>query len=189
MTFNLARPAALGLAAALLLIAPAADAGKHHRQRPAAMQSAELLPAYAQECAGGCHVAYPPGMLPGASWRRIMAGLEQHYGSDASLDAATTRQIDAWLQSQTCDADNPAPACWRKGRRAMLEAPPEDRITLSAWFERKHRRIAPADWQRPDIQSAANCAACHSLAEQGDYRKRSLRMPAGMPQHQRRWRD
>jgi hypothetical protein len=29
------------------------------------------LPKYRQECAA-CHIAYPPGMLPADSWRRIL---------------------------------------------------------------------------------------------------------------------
>jgi cytochrome c553 len=180
--FTRFRPLALAFAAAALLLlllallaAPAAQAGKRERHR-AGMPPAALLPAYAQECSG-CHLAYPPGLLPGASWRRIMAGLERHYGDDASTDAATARQIGDWLQSQT-------------GRRAFSLAPPQDRITRSPWFERKHRRIAPADWQRPEIKSAANCAACHARAEQGDWRKRNVRLPEGLalqPRHG--WRD
>ena len=47
-----------------------------------------LLPRYQQECAA-CHVAFPPGMLPADSWRRLMNDLPRHFGTDASLDAAT----------------------------------------------------------------------------------------------------
>jgi mono/diheme cytochrome c family protein len=54
--------------------------------------------AYAQECAS-CHTAYPPSMLPARSWQRIMSGLGEHYGSDASLDEASARRIGAWLQA------------------------------------------------------------------------------------------
>ena len=46
---------------------------------------ADAPPAYVREC-GDCHVAYPPGLLPATSWRRLMAGLDRHYGSDASLE-------------------------------------------------------------------------------------------------------
>lgn len=34
-------------------------------------QSVPLLPKYQQECSS-CHVAYPPDMLPAASWQRLM---------------------------------------------------------------------------------------------------------------------
>ena len=38
-----------------------------------------LLPKYQQECAA-CHTAYPPGLLPAASWQRLMGGLGKHFG-------------------------------------------------------------------------------------------------------------
>ncbi len=53
---------------------------------------------YEQECAG-CHIAYPAGMLPAASWQRIMSTLSKHYGADASLDEATTREIGGFLKA------------------------------------------------------------------------------------------
>jgi mono/diheme cytochrome c family protein len=157
------------LAAATLLIAawPAARADEQ-RQLPGDMPK-----AYTQECAA-CHTAYPPGMLPQASWRRIMAGLDRHYGVDASLDTATLRQLDGWLQTHAGTA------------RRVREAPPQDRITRSAWFERKHRDFDPAVWRHASVRSAANCAACHPGAERGDYDDDRLRMPAGLPQPQRR---
>ena len=54
----------------------------------------QALPRYAQECAA-CHMAYPPGLLPAASWHRIMGRLERHFGSEASLDEASVREIGA----------------------------------------------------------------------------------------------
>lgn len=136
-----------------------------------------VLPAYTQECAA-CHTAYPPGMLPASSWRRIMGGLEQHYGTDASLDAATVQQIGNWLQAHA-----------GTGRR-VADAPPQDRITRSDWFQRKHHDVAPAVWQLPSVKSAANCAACHTGAERGDFDDDGLRMPDGLTAAQRRaWRD
>ena len=63
MRFDLSRRHLLPLTAALTLLAPGAQA-----------DSGRLLPrdmpaAYRQECAS-CHTAYPPGMLPAASWQR-----------------------------------------------------------------------------------------------------------------------
>lgn len=134
-------------------------------------------PAYTQEC-GACHVAYPPGLLPASSWQRVMGGLERHYGSDASLDPALTQQLSAWLQAHA-----------GTGQR-VAEAPPQDRITRSAWFERKHRQIEPAVWQLPSVKSAANCAACHVGAEKGRFDDDELRMPAGLTPRQRgAWAD
>lgn len=122
-----------------------------------------LLARYVQEC-GTCHVAYPPALLPAASWQRLMGGLGKHYGSDAQLDPATVGELSRWL---TANAG---------GKRARSE-PPEDRITRSAWFVREHDEISLATWRLPSVRSAANCAACHTGAEQGSYREREIRVP------------
>ncbi|MBL8346549.1 MAG: diheme cytochrome c, partial [Rubrivivax sp.] len=117
---------------------------------------ADMPKAYTQECAS-CHPAYPPGLLPRASWSRVMAGLGQHYGTDASLDATLTKQIEAWLLAHAGTS------------RKVSGAPPDDRITRSAWFERKHRHVQPATWRLPSVKSAASCGACHGGADEGDY--------------------
>lgn len=123
-----------------------------------------LLPRYASECAS-CHIAYPPGMLPAASWNRLMQDLPRHFGTDASVDAATSKELSQWLATHAGT------------HKRVREVPPEDRITRSAWFIREHRELAPATWQRPMIRSAANCAACHTEAEQGDFDEHRVRIP------------
>ena len=115
---------------------------------------------YKQECSG-CHVAYAPRMLPAPSWQRIMSNLNHHFGTDASLDSADVKQISAWLVQSA-------------GTR---EAPPEDRITRSAWFVRKHDEVPAATWKRASIKSASNCAACHTRADQGDFNEHAVRIP------------
>lgn len=149
-----------------------AHADGHRRMAPS-----QMLPAYTQECAS-CHTAYPPGMLPASSWKRIMTGLDRHYGTDASLDDATVKQIGAWLQANA-----------GTGRR-VSEAPPEDRITRSAWFQHKHDEIAPSVWKLASVKSAANCSACHTGADRGDYDEDNIRMPAGASGRSRHfWND
>jgi hypothetical protein len=141
------------------------------------LQPRLVLPAYQQECAS-CHLAYPAGLLPASSWTRIMSGLDKHFGTDASLDAATARQIGAWLQTHA------------GSYKRVSEAPPQDRITRSAWFERKHRKIVPAVWQHASVKTAANCAACHTAAAQGDFDEDRLRFPPGLDKrYQNAFRD
>lgn len=122
-----------------------------------------LLAAYKSECSS-CHVAYPVGLLPAASWQRLMTHLPKHFGTDASLDAATTKQISDWLMANG-------------GGRRAAEAPPEDRITKGRWFIREHDEVAADVWKRPAIKSAANCAACHTQAAEGSFRERDIRIP------------
>jgi mono/diheme cytochrome c family protein len=132
---------------------------------------------YLKECAA-CHVAYAPGALPAASWRSIVAGLERHYGTDASLDDASAARIDEWLQRNA--------GTWKRVR----EAPPQDRITRSGWFERKHRKVEAAAWRHESVKSAANCGACHVGAERGHFDDDDLRVPPGLPTRYRgAWTD
>jgi hypothetical protein len=122
------------------------------------------LPEYTQECAS-CHLAFPPGLLPAASWRRVIDNLPRHYGGDASLDPALTRKLSAWLEASA-----------GAGKRAR-EQPPEDRITRAAWFVREHDEVSAATWKLPAVKSPANCHACHTQAEQGDFSERHIRTP------------
>ena len=164
MTTPSTRSRARRLTTALLTALPAWPALADGVRLPA-----QVPPAYRSEC-GACHVAYPPGLLPAASWQRLMGSLERHYGTDASLDPATVRQLATWLQAHA-----------GTGKRVGPEPPPQDRITRSAWFERKHRQLDDAVWRLPSVKSAANCAACHGGAEQGRFDAHDLRMPAGLP--------
>jgi Dihaem cytochrome c len=137
------------------------------------LQQGPVLPSYQREC-GSCHLAYPAGLLPASSWRRIIDGLDRHFGTDASLDTQSTRQIGAWLQAHAAE----------RGRLAAL--PAQDRITRSAWFERTHRRIDASVWQSASVKTAANCAACHAGAAQDDFDEERLRIPPGLDARQRR---
>jgi hypothetical protein len=119
---------------------------------------------YKQECAA-CHMAYPPGLLPAPSWRRIVDGLGQHYGSDASLEPGQVQQIGTWLQAKA-GTD-----------KRVREEPVEDRITRSAWFVRKHREVAPSVWRRASVKSAAQCTACHTHADSGNFDEHQVRIP------------
>jgi mono/diheme cytochrome c family protein len=125
------------------------------------------LKAYQQECAA-CHMAYPPGLLPAASWQRLMDNLPRHFGTDASLDPATLQTLSAYLASNAGSfkkvARNPSP-------------PPEDRISRAAWFVHEHDEVPASAWQRKSIGSASNCAACHVNAAQGSFSEREIRIP------------
>lgn len=135
---------------------------------------AQVPAAYRQEC-GSCHLAYPPGLLPAASWQRLMGGLHKHFGTDASLDPATVQSLAGWLQAHAGT------------RRSAATPPPQDRITQSAWFLRKHRQVDdPLVWRHASVKSAANCAACHTQAEQGRFDDDALTFPRGLDARFRR---
>ena len=125
-----------------------------------------VLPAYAQECTS-CHMAYPPAFLPAASWQRLMGNLGKHFGTDASLDAATNRAISTWLKDKAGTY------------KRVKEEPPQDRISQSAWFLRKHREgEVPANvWKRASVGSPSNCGACHGGADKGNFDEHQVRIP------------
>ena len=151
--------------------------GMSAAQADGSRMPAKILPSYTAECAA-CHTAYPPGMLPAPSWQRIMKGLDQHYGSDASLDAKTVAEIGQWLQTHAGTY------------KRVSEEPPQDRLPKSASFRHNHRKIESAVWQPPSVQSAANCAACHTGTEQGFFDDDHLKRPAGLSTRQSRaWND
>lgn len=136
--------------------------GGENRGKP--LQPAQINAKFQQECST-CHIAYSPGLLPAESWRKVMAGLDKHFGSDASLDEGDIKEITAFLVN---NASN---------RWSAPTAPL--RISESIWFKRKHSiyEIDPSVWKNPQVKSPANCAACHTQAERGDYEERNLRIP------------
>lgn len=126
------------------------------------------------EC-GSCHVAYPPALLPARSWEKLMAGLAEHFGEDASLDAATAREIREYLVRESGDR-----GASRTGHKAASAVAPADapmRITETRWFRHEHDEIAPAVWRRPAIGSPANCGACHEGAAELDFSERRVAIP------------
>lgn len=126
------------------------------------------------EC-GACHVAYPPALLPARSWEKLMSGLADHFGEDASLDAGSAREITEYLVRESGDH-----GASRKGRKAASSIPTSEsplRITETPWFRHEHDDISPAVWRRAAIGSAANCGACHKGAGEGDFSEERVAIP------------
>ena len=132
--------------------------------RSKSLKFSQVNARFQQECST-CHIVYAPGLLPAESWRGVMAGLDKHFGSDASLDAQDNKEITAFLV-------NNASSRWSAPTAPL-------RITETAWFKRKHdaHEISPAAWKNPAVKSPANCAACHPQAERGDFNEHDIRIP------------
>lgn len=144
-----------------VLLATHALAGEHRYP---------LAPAYVTEC-GSCHVAYPPALLDAPGWALTLRDIDRHFGSDASLDAKTQREIAALLQAQ---------ASTRRKHEASGKTP---RLSETAWFLREHRaeKLRKHGTLPPTTGSSgfsmAQCNACHSRASQGDYNESTLQAP------------
>ena len=142
----------------LLLISSSTFAGK--------MAMPTDMPAsYEAECAS-CHMAYPPALLSQQSWKNVMSGLSKHFGTDASVDPKTQTELINWLVKNATT------------RQKYSETAPENRITKTSWFIRKHDEVKSEVWKRASIKSPANCAACHSDAANGIFSEKNIKVPA-----------
>ena len=119
---------------------------------------------YQAEC-GSCHIAYAPSLLPAPAWRRMMAGLNQHFGTDAGVDARAAAEIGAFLETNA-----------GQGKRRGADSGTL-RISETPWFTRKHREVPAPAWKNPKVLSPANCTACHADAERGDFDEHAVRIP------------
>ena len=98
------------------------------------------------EC-GSCHVAYPPALLSATQWRAQMASLERHYGTNASVDAATAAEIGAFLERYA-----------GRDRGSVVATAEPPRITASAWFVKEHREVRAPDWTSAAVKSPPTAA-------------------------------
>lgn len=133
-------------------------------RRPARVTTPPL-PAYTSEC-GSCHLAYPARMLPARSWKALLGNLQDHFGQNAEVDAATAKTLEAYLVANAgADVQGPTPL----------------RITGLRWWVREHDEVAPAVFRRKAITSPANCAACHPGANQGAFGEHQVKIPRDAP--------
>jgi len=143
------------LLAACVAIPAFADRDEGHEHRT----TFKADPVWLKEC-GSCHVAYPANMLPAASWKKLMGGLQDHFGTDASLTPDEQRHVTDFLVGQA-----------GRGSASSL------RITQSAWFRHEHDEVRADVWKRAAVKSPANCQACHLEAAQGRFDEHAIRIP------------
>jgi hypothetical protein len=156
------RPLALGLTALVFatVLYERAQAGGGHFYPPIAD------PVVKEEC-GSCHMAFAPSMLPAKSWQVMMGDLANHFGDDASVDAATAARIGAYLQANAADSGGR-----RYGAKLVSAVAPgsaPQRITKLPKWVAEHRSVPDWEWRHKEVRSPANCVACHADAERGYY--------------------
>jgi cytochrome c553 len=146
------------IASALLMTSPVTFAGKM-------IMPTDAPASYEAECAS-CHMAYPPALLSPQSWKNVMSGLSKHFGTDASLDPKAQTELTNWLVKNATT------------RQKYSETAPENRITKTSWFIRKHDEVRADVWKRVGIKSPANCGACHIDAANGNFSEKNIKIPA-----------
>lgn len=131
-----------------------------------------LDPVYAEEC-GACHTPYHPSLLPAATWAAIVAGLEWHFGENASLDPTTTEHVRAYLLA------NSAGSFDTKAANRLRRTDPADplRITATPFWQRTHRGIPEAVFASKAVRSRGACNACHADAASGLFAPSSIHIP------------
>ncbi|NOX44039.1 MAG: hypothetical protein GXP19_09950 [Gammaproteobacteria bacterium] len=131
--------------------------------------------AYINEC-GSCHMAYPPGLLPKRSWKKLMNGLEDHFEDNAELEADVETEISQYLFNNSADNSD-----YRRSRKIMRTLAFDEtplRITEIAYIRREHNKIPTAMIKHNNkVVSLSNCTACHQNADKGSFSERDISIP------------
>jgi hypothetical protein len=134
---------------------------------------------YRDSC-GSCHLAYPPSLLSADVWRDLMGRLKTHFGDDAALEPAESKEVLDYLVAHAAQArlSEHTPFGWSAAHPA--KDPP--RITETYFFRKRHKELAIKDVQsNPKIKSFANCQACHPKADQGHFSDLEVAVPKSVP--------
>jgi len=127
-------------------------------------------PIVSKEC-GDCHMVFPPSKLTKGGWHKIMGDLANHFGDDASLDAATVQHIDAYLAANALDAKGGIRTEMRLKAWAKKGIVDPIRITETPEWTRHHTAKANYRKMAEDVgyTGGSNCKKCHKNAEYGLY--------------------
>ena len=140
---------------------------------PLGWRTLEFPKAYTKEC-GDCHDAYHPSLRTAEAWQKMMSGLSDHYGEDASLDGKTTDSIKAFLTANAAGTFD-TEVSHRMGRKNT----PSLRMTDTRRWKKWHRDIELADFSKRAIGSKVNCNACHKDALSGRFDDANIQIPTG----------
>ena len=160
----------------LLSLNVRSDDDEHKWKRWFSAVASDIRPVsnqlYKQEC-GSCHMAYQAGLLPAASWQKMMSGLEDHFGENAELNAEDVKTILDYLQQEAADKSS----FGRSAAFARNSGEVNLRITEGRYFIRKHDEIPDRFIKHEKIGSWSNCIACHVSADKGVYDEHDVRIP------------
>lgn len=129
---------------------------------------------YAAEC-GSCHFAYQPGLLPERSWRKLMAGLDDHFGENAELEEDDRLALENYLATNAGDHSS-----YKRSKKLMRSIRGGDtplRITMIPYLKNEHREVPTGALKNDKIRSLSNCDACHRAAARGSFSERGIDIP------------
>ena len=130
---------------------------------------------YKDEC-GSCHFAYQPGLLPARSWKKMMAGLADHFGDNAELDPETHKTLLNYLVSNSADKSTHRRS--KKITRSIRVSDAPLRITDISYIKKEHDEIPDRLISGNEkVASLSNCNACHTTIETGSFSERKINIP------------
>jgi hypothetical protein len=129
---------------------------------------AVTLKAWDDECSS-CHYAYPPGLLPAASWQKLLApaALSEHFGENIEMKEAQRTQLLDYAVREAADHSSA-----KRSHKIVASigggAAPE-RITEVAYIRRKHQEIPERLIKgNPKVNALSQCDTCHTQAKSGN---------------------
>ena len=131
---------------------------------------------YIEEC-GACHFPYQPGLLPEASWKKLLdpTALQDHFGDNAELDNETREHILHILLAGSAEKS------WYKRSRKVTASLDTDasplRITEVPYIKEKHSDIPENLIKQAKVKSLSFCNKCHTKAEKGIYDDDTVDIP------------
>lgn len=130
---------------------------------------------YKKECAS-CHFAYQPGLLPSRSWTKVMGNLDNHFGTDASLEPQDNKKILEYLIANSAQKSTQYKRS-KKINDSIAKGETPVAVTDTKYFIQKHREIKKSLIEQKEVKSLANCIACHTTANNGLYSERDIKIP------------
>ena len=130
---------------------------------------------YIKEC-GSCHFPYQAGLLPSSSWNKIMANLNNHFNSDASLDDKTFQILSKYLNENSAEKSLDYKRSY-KIMASLRENQIPDSISTTPYIIQKHSEIRKDLITQKDVKGLFNCIACHTTADKGIYGERDIKIP------------
>jgi len=146
---------------------------KNHHNQESDKNGDKRLPSpqnqtYLNFC-GSCHFAYQPGLLPKASWEKMIS--EGHFGT---LDEQTKKQIMDYLKTNSAESNTSEIS---RKIIASVGANKPTKIMDIPYIRKKHDEISPDVFKRKTIGSRSNCIACHTKAKEGNYEDDFVKIP------------
>ena len=130
---------------------------------------------YAEEC-GACHFAYQPGLLPSASWEKVMTSLEDHFGENAELEPEEQKVLTDYLIKQAAEFSSYKRST--KIIRSLKKNKTPLRITEIPYIIKKHDELTSAMVTgNPEVKSLSYCDNCHTKAITGSYAEDDIIVP------------